>query len=223
MTFSIIARCKQTGQLGAAISSSSPAVASRCIRAKAGIGVVASQNITDPNLSQVLLEMMQLNISPTDAGQELIKSKEFIEYRQLMALNTKDAPFIFNGKHTLGSFSACKSMDAACAGNLLANESVPKKMLETFDTCKGSLASRLLKSLSAGYECGGEAGPVHSAGLLVVDKETWPIVDLRVDWSDSPIEDLNKVWEVYEPQLEDYIIRAINPTISPSYGVPGNL
>lgn len=223
MTFSIVARCKKTGQLGAAISSSSPAVASRCIRAKAGVGVVASQNITDPNLSQVLLEMMQFDLSPTDAGQELIKSTEFIEYRQLMALNMHDAPFIFHGEHTLGTFSAFRGKDAACAGNLLANELVPKKMLEAFEDSKGSLASRLLKSLTAGYEAGGEVGPVHSAGMLIVDKATWPIVDLRVDWSDSPIEDLHKIWEVYEPQLEDYVVRALNPTISPSYGVPGDL
>ena len=223
MTFSIIARCEKTGQLGAAISSSSPAVASRCIRAKAGVGVVASQNITDPNLSQVLLEMMQYNLTPTDAGHEVVKSTEFIEYRQLMALNVTDAPFIFSGAHTLGTFATAQSKSAACAGNLLDNTDVPEQMLIAFEKSEGPLASRLLESLVSGYHAGGEAGDVHSAGLLVVDKAAWPIVDLRVDWSDTPIEDLQQLWKIYEPQLDDYIVRAINPTISPSYGVPGDL
>ena len=137
MTFSIIARCAKTGQLGAAVSSSSPAVASRCIRAKAGVGVVASQNITDPNLSQILLEMMQYDLTPSDAGQELIKHTEFIQYRQLMALNTTDAPFVFSGEHTLGTFSTVQGKDAACAGNMLSNTGVPKAMLNTFEKSVG--------------------------------------------------------------------------------------
>lgn len=223
MTFSIIARCTKTGQFGAAISSSSPAVASRCIRAKAGVGVVASQNITDPNLSHILIEMMQYDLSPNDAGQELIKSIEFIQYRQLMALNSTDAPFVFSGDYTLGIFSTIQGKNASCAGNMLSNTSVPEAMLNTFEKSEGSLASRLLESLVSGYNAGGEEGAVHSAGLLVVDKVTWPIVDLRVDWSDTPIEDLQQVWEVYEPQLDDYVVRSLNPTISPSYGVPGDL
>ena len=223
MTFSIIARCSKTGQLGAAVSSSSPAVASRCIRAKAGVGVIASQNITDPNLSQILLEMMQYDLSPTDAGQELIKSTEFIQYRQLMALNTTDAPFVFSGEHTLGTFSTVVGKHASCAGNMLSNTAVPEAMLNTFEKSEGTLASRLLESLVSGYNAGGEEGDVHSAGMLVVDKAAWPIVDLRVDWSDTPIEDLQQLWAIYEPQLDDYVVRALNPTISPSYGVPGDL
>lgn len=223
MTFSIIARCERTGQLGAAISSSSPAVASRCIRAKAGVGVVASQNITDPNLSQILIEMMQYNLTPIDAGHELIKSTEFIQYRQLMALSATEVPFVFSGDHTLGTFATAQGKRAACAGNMLSSTAVPEKMLMTFEQSEGSLASRLLESLVSGYHAGGEEGEVHSAGLLVVDKATWPIVDLRVDWSDTPIEDLQKLWDIYEPQLDDYIVRALNPTISPSYGVPGDL
>lgn len=223
MTFSIIARCERTGQLGAAISSSSPAVASRCIRAKAGVGVVASQNITDPNLSQILIEMMQYNLTPIDAGHELIKSTEFIQYRQLMALSATEVPFVFSGDHTLGTFATAQGKRAACAGNMLSSTAVPEKMLMTFEQSEGSLASRLLESLVSGYHAGGEEGDVHSAGLLVVDKATWPIVDLRVDWSDTPIEDLQKLWDIYEPQLDDYIVRALNPTISPSYGVPGDL
>ena len=48
MTFSLVARCAQTGRFGMVVSSSSPAVAARCAHARAGVGAAASQNVTDP-------------------------------------------------------------------------------------------------------------------------------------------------------------------------------
>ncbi|MCE6983242.1 DUF1028 domain-containing protein, partial [Pseudomonas frederiksbergensis] len=69
----------------------------------------------------------------------------------------------------------------------------------------------------------GEAGAVHSAALSVVGELLWPIVDLRLDWAEeNPIGELNKLWTAYQPQLQDYLTRALNPTLAPSYGVPGD-
>ena len=222
MTFSIIARCNKTGQFGGAISSSSPAVAARCIQAKAGVGVATSQNITDPYLANILLDMTKYDLAPEDSIAELVKNTDFIEYRQLSVINSDEQPAAFSGKYTLGVHSQCIGEHAVGAGNLLENEDVPKAMVNAFAESAGSLAERLMVALKAGLAQGGEAGPVHSAGLLVVDKIEWPVINLRVDWSDTPIEDLYQLWKVYEPQVEDYIVRALNPTDSPSYGVPGN-
>ena len=58
MTFSLVARCEKTGMFGMAISSSSPAVAARCSFARAGVGAVASQNVTDPSLGPLTLDLM---------------------------------------------------------------------------------------------------------------------------------------------------------------------
>jgi uncharacterized Ntn-hydrolase superfamily protein len=70
---------------------------------------------------------------------------------------------------------------------------------------------------------GGEAGPVHSAALKVVGDLVWPIIDLRVDWAEeAPISRLQELWQAYQPQMQDYIDRALNPTVAPSYGVPGD-
>ena len=222
MTFSIIARCNKTGQFGGAVCSSSPAVAARCIQAKAGVGVATSQNITDPYLANILLDMTKYDLAPEDSIAELVKNTDFIEYRQLSVINSDEQPAAFSGKYTLGVHSQCIGEHAVGAGNLLENEDVPKAMVDAFHQSAGSLAERLMQALKAGLAVGGEAGPVHSAGLLVVDKLEWPVINLRVDWSDTPIEDLYQLWKVYEPQVEDYIVRALNPTDSPSYGVPGN-
>ena len=71
-------------------------------------------------------------------------------------------------------------------------------------------------------EAGSETGPVHSAGLLVAGENSWPLIDLRVDWTDNnPLAELRFLWDRYAPQMEDYVSRAINPSSAPSYGVPG--
>ena len=63
MTFSLVARCAETGMFGLAISSSSPAVAARCSFARASIGAVASQNVTDPTLGPLALDLMEGGLS----------------------------------------------------------------------------------------------------------------------------------------------------------------
>ncbi len=52
---------------------------------------------------------------------------------------------------------------------------------------------------------------------------SWPIIDLRVDWDDAPVAALARVWEIYEPQIEDYVRRALDPAAAPAFGVPGDV
>jgi len=109
------------------------------------------------------------------------------------------------------------------AGNLLASPGVLPAMAESFAANPAEhLAERLLRALEAGAAAGGEAGPLHSAGLRVSDRHVFPICDLRFDWSDTPIADLRRGWEVYRPQMGEYLQRAIDPTLAPGYGVPGD-
>jgi uncharacterized Ntn-hydrolase superfamily protein len=96
-------------------------------------------------------------------------------------------------------------------------------MITAFGAASGHLAACLLHALRAGLERGGEAGPIHSAGLLIVRDVAWPIVDLRVDWTDDdPVAALAGIWELYAPQIDDYVRRAVNPAAAPSFGVPGD-
>jgi uncharacterized Ntn-hydrolase superfamily protein len=96
-------------------------------------------------------------------------------------------------------------------------------MVQAFESTAGALADRLLSAMHAAMAAGGEAGPVHSAALKVVDDLTWPLIDLRVDWAETdPIGELDKLWQDYKPQMQDYVIRALDPTKAPSYGVPGD-
>lgn len=223
MTFSIVARSADSTLFGMALASSSPAVAARCAHARAGAGVVASQNITDPSLGPRILQALAAGTPSGEALTQALTATPFAAYRQVLVLGREGPPVCHSGNHTLGVMGVALGRHAAAAGNLLATGEVPQAMVDTFESASGHLAERLLAALRSGAQRGGEAGPIHSAGLLIVRDVSWPIVDLRVDWSGAdPIADLGAAWNVYAPQIDDYVRRAINPESAPSFGVPGN-
>jgi uncharacterized Ntn-hydrolase superfamily protein len=224
MTFSIAARSADARLFGVAIASSSPAVAARCAHARAGAGAVATQNITDPALGVRVLDALGRGAVALEALHEALAATPFGDYRQLLAIGGTGSPAVHSGARALGCVSTALGEHSASAGNLLANSSVPGAMINAFEHAEGHLGYRLLKALRAGLDAGGEAGPVHSAGLMVVREVSWPIVDLRVDWSDEdPVRKLHTIWEIYAPQIDDYVRRAVDPSFAPSFGVPGDL
>lgn len=223
MTFSIVARCAGTGMFGIAVSSSSPAVAARCAYARAGVGAVASQNVTDPTLGPRALDLMAQGASSAEAVAILKRTGGHMEYRQLLAVDRDGTSAIHSGPKALGIWAEARDRDVACGGNLLADADVPRAMVEAFLSSTGHLGDRLIATMRAALEAGGEAGPVHSAGMKLVREVSWPVADLRCDWTeDCPIEQLAAAWEVYKPQLDAYVTRALNPDDAPSYGVPGD-
>ncbi len=223
MTFSIVARCAETGMFGVAVSSSSPAVAARCAYARAGVGAVASQNITDPTLGVRALDLMGLGAGAAQAIEILRASSPHIAFRQVLAIDAAGRPAIHSGSNVLGTWAEAKDKNVACAGNLLADARVPQAMADAFKASHGHLGDRLIAAMQAALAAGGEVGPVRSAGLQLVREVSWPVADLRVDWTEAcPIQALAALWAVYRPQLDDYVTRALNPSAAPRYGVPGD-
>lgn len=223
MTFSIVARCAETGMFGVGISSSSPAVAARCAFARAGVGAVATQNITDPRLGPLALSHMQRGMSAEAAIEEVRKFGRNIEFRQVLAIGPDGSAFVHSGEEVLGIFGHAIGTDVAAGGNLLENVNVPAAMVAAYEQSEGHIGDRILAALVAGRDAGGEAGPVHSAGIMLVDKQSWPYAELRCDWTEGcPIDNVKAAWDVYKPQADDYVTRALDPTVAPSYGVPGD-
>ncbi|QAX28859.1 DUF1028 domain-containing protein [Leisingera sp. NJS204] len=223
MTFSLVARCVETGMFGIAISSSSPAVAARCSFARAGVGAVASQNVTDPSLGPLALDLMEQGLTAAEAVEQIRKQGKFIEYRQVLAVDKAGGTAIHSGPNSLGIWTQAEGLDVVSGGNLLANDGVCQAIVDGFSASSGHLGDRLIAAMRAGLAAGGEAGPVHSAGMKIVDKVSWPVADLRCDWTgDCPIENIAAAWEIYKPQLDAYVQRALDPREAPSYGVPGD-
>jgi len=223
MTFSVTARCAETGQLGIALSSSSIAVGARCPWLQAGVGAVSSQNITLPLLGQLVLANLEGGETAEKALYQALSQDEFSRYRQVTVIDASGKIASHSGDKTLGIYHIAEGVNCVAAGNMLADKAVVEAMVAAFAQTPGELATRLIAALHAGQACGGEAGPVHSAAVKVVDDYAWPIVDLRVDWRDEdPIGELEKLWVAYEPQMQAYITRALDPRNAPGYGVPGD-
>ncbi len=222
MTFSLVARCARTGQFGLVISSSSPAVAARCSHVRAGVGAVASQNITDPALGPLLLDALEAGLPAEAALARVTQGRAHVGYRQLLVVDRAGGVAIHSGTNVLGLWGEARGVDCAAGGNLLADNGIPAQMVAAFEAATGHLGDRLMAALEAGLAAGGEAGPVHSAGLKIADRLSWPLADLRIDWADDPVGMLRAAWEEYRPQMAAYVQRAEDPTQAPSYGVPGD-
>lgn len=225
MTFSISARCPDTGMFGIAVSSSSPCVAARCAHARAGVGAVATQNITDPRLGPRGLDLMASGLSAPDALEALKRDAPHLQYRQLALVDAEGRTASFSGERTLGTYRVATGPGVVAAGNLLADPGVPEAMVSAFASARGQgIGERLIAAMQAAEAAGGEEGPVHSVGMLLVRREAWPIADLRVDWAEhDPIGELAALWNRWKDEMEAYVSRALNPSEAPTYGVPGDM
>jgi len=223
MTISLAGRCARTGAVGGIITSSSLAVASRCLWVGAQ-GVVLSQNVTDPVLGVLGLKLLERGYGAPGVLAQLTTARAHPEWRQIAVLDGGGYSAVHSGGKGLGIVSSAQGRDCVAAGNMLADRTVIDAMVNAFEAApQDFIADRLLAALQAGINEGGEAGPVHSAGMVVHEHDLWPCVDLRIDWADaSPLAELQSLWRRYRPQMKDYVTRAKDPTQAPSYGVPGD-
>jgi uncharacterized Ntn-hydrolase superfamily protein len=222
MTFSLVARCPDTGMFGVAVASSSPAVAARCAHALAGIGAVSSQNVTDPALGPRALALLREGASAAEAV-AILKRGAHAEFRQILIVDPDGNTAVHSGPRALGVFAEAREHNVASGGNMLAHDGVPRAVVDGFLAAPGALGDRLIAAMHAGLAAGGEAGPIHSIGMKLVREMSWPVADLRIDWTDGdPVAELAALWARYAPQLEDYVTRAKDPTAAPSFGVAGD-
>src|SRR5882757_9577204 len=137
MTFSIIARSPDLKMFGMAIASSSPAVAARCAHALAGVGVVATQNITDPALGPQILRAIAGGATAESALASALHATPHAAYRQLLVLGVTGPAAMHSGAQTLGVANVAVGADSAAAGNLLASGDVPAAMVAAFAAAPG--------------------------------------------------------------------------------------
>lgn len=210
--------------VGVAIATSSIAVGARCPHVRARTGAVTTQNITDPALGPLVLDHLAAGYDAVTAAARALEQRPHSSFRQLAVVDRQGGTAHFTGERILGRHCVACGQGVVAAGNLLASEAVPQAMAETFAAgAEDHLAERLLKALEAGLAAGGEEGPVHSAALLVADDQPFALVDLRIDWDDAaPIAALRRLWTDYRPQMDAYLIRALDPEHAPSYGVAGD-
>ena len=232
MTFSIVGHCPRTDMAGVAITTSSICVGSRCPHVLAGAGAVTTQNVTDPSIGPEVLAHLAAGAPAEAALAAVMTDRPHSDYRQVAVVDLAGNVAHVTGAHILGTNAVATGADmgvgtgtgCVAAGNLLSSRDVPTAMVASFTAGADlHLADRLLTALQAGIDAGGEEGPTHSAALLVAHRNSWPLVDLRVDWTEEcPGLVLRRLWDAYEPQMEAYNLRALDPSAAPSYGVAGD-
>lgn len=220
MTFSIAGSCQRTGRFGAAIASSSPAVAARCLFIRAGVGAACSQNNADPRIGERLLDLLALGRSADEAMAQVVNETELIQYRQLSVVDANGGSTAFSGEQTMGSSDIARAPFVAAAGNLLRDPRIPSRMVAAFEEKpEADLEDRLLRALKVALTLGGEVGPVHSAGMKIAGTTPWPETDLRIDWSVNPIQQLEMLWRLWRPLKDEYVTRALDPASAQIHGV----
>jgi len=219
MTYSIAAKCPRTGMFGVAVTTSSLGVGSRCAFARAGVGAVLTQHRTDPRLGPRGLDLLAQGRTATETIEALTKDDPTIGWRQLLVVDTAGHTAWFHGERIKSVHSAHRGATCVAAGNILRNTEVTRAMVEACDADPMlSLPERLVRAMEAGYAAGSELKQIKSAALLVVDKESFPYVDLRVDFDPRPLETLRWLWEIYEPSANIYVARAVDPDAVPGSG-----
>src|SRR5262249_42811607 len=154
----------ERGMFGTVVTSSSICVASRCGGwARAGVGAVATQNVTDPRLAALALDLLARGFGAAATMQQMIAAGRYPQYRPLAVLDNDGGVAHPSGAKTLGRHAVATGEACVAAGNLLRSADVPRRMVEAYAQAAGEhLAERLLRGLEAGLAAGGEEGPVRS-------------------------------------------------------------
>lgn len=216
MTYSILGRCARTGQFGAAVTTSSIAVGSRVPHVAPGIGGVLTQHRTDPRLGPRGLELLRSGCSAEETLAALAASTPHHKWRQLAVLDAQGRSAHFHGAAVKPALNAVHVPDCVVLGNILANDRIPAAMAAAFlDSADQPLAERLVRAMEAGEAAGGEGKPVISAALVVMEKEIFPLVDLRVDLAPDAITALRTLWDAYAPSVREFVTRAVDPDAAP--------
>ena len=212
MTFSLVGRCHRTGMLGAIVTTSSISVGSRCPSARAGVGAALTQHRTDPRLGPLALDLLARGSSAAEAMQAIVAATPHRHWRQLALIDAAGRTAVYTGANVRGEKGEAEGRDCAAIANIVRSPELPRAMVGAFEASPDlPLPRRLLDALEAGEATGGEYRPVTSAALLVVARESFAYVDLRVDDHGRPIAELARLWAMYEAEADAYVVRAVDP------------
>jgi len=193
-TFSVVARCRKTGDFGVASATAAPCVGALLPFAQEGVGAIATQAWVNVNLGFVGLELMRTGLPVSLALDALLKEDPGRARRQVIGIDAKSA-FGYTGDECTDAKGHIVGNDFAVAGNILADMNVLEVMAETFRKSKGEISSRLLSVVEAGQAAGGDHRGKMSATLLVASSKPKVFHDIRVDMHDNPVAELRRIYD----------------------------
>ena len=215
MTFSLAGRCTETRQIGFAVTTSSVCVGAR-VGAVAEGCVVFSQARTDPRLHDVGLAAWRATRKADVALVAMQAAAKAPHWRQLGVLAATGPGVFVTGASCLPECGGLSGDNSLALGNFLGSADVLPALVETFEHTDGTLAMRLITAMLAGEAAGSERDPLQSAAIVVFGDEDLKDVDLRVDASATPLDDLAALVRDWLPKAAAYRLRALDPDNAPS-------
>jgi uncharacterized Ntn-hydrolase superfamily protein len=218
MTYSIVARCPRTGQLGIGVASYSMAIGLYCDGAvRANTGVTLTLGSPSPRNNYLAINLLAQGHTAGQALAALVGNDRNSEYRQI-AMVDRDNNAVAHSGANLRKWAGHR-IDKACVtfGDGLAGQQVLDAMERAFEAASpGGLDEQLLAALEAGRDAGGMAGAKgrlseRSAAMIVWGNRTHNEVDLRVDLHERAIDELRRIYVDYKPSIAYYEERARNP------------
>ena len=206
-TFSIVARDPTNGDLGIIVQSKFPAVGALVPWAKAEIGAIATQAWANVGYGPTGLELLESGKSASETLKILLDGDDSREHRQIGIVDRNGQATAHTGKECMDWAGQIVGDGFTCQGNILAGESVVVDMAEAYETTEGDLVDKLFAGLLAGQAAGGDRRGMQSAAILVIrekggyEEGNDRYVDVRVDEHPSPIEELVRVFNVYDMTL----------------------
>lgn len=201
-TFSITARCPQTGRVGVAVATASMAVGALCPVVVPEIGAAATQAWVNPLLAETAVRYLADGRDAETALELALKKDSDCQYRQLAVVPVSGAPAAWTGGKCDPFAGQHLGEEWVVLGNMLKGIQV----LDAVHACFAAgadmeLSQRLLRALEAGVQAGGDRRGLESAALIVADGPEFPYVDLRVDWHEQPVAELRRLYNLWNKRV----------------------
>ena len=196
MTYSIVARDRETGELGVAVQSRAFNTGAIVPWAAPGVGVVATQSYTEPSYGPLGLDLLRAGKTPEGALAELVAADDEPEYRQVAILDGKGRVAVHVGEAYIPAAGFAAGEGFSAQANMVDSERVWESMAESFERSEGPLANRLIDALDAAEAAGGDWRGRQAGGIIVVAAEGEPWareLDVRVDDHDDPLGELRRL------------------------------
>jgi uncharacterized Ntn-hydrolase superfamily protein len=207
MTYSIVARDPETGELGVAVQTHQPSVGALCPWAEGDVGAVATQSIVDPAYGPRGLDAMRAGEAPAEALTRLLDADEGRAVRQVAFVDAQGRVAAHTGERCIAHAGHVIGEGFSCQANMMRDPGVPEAMADAFDRSTGSLAHRLLDALDAAQAAGGDIRGMQSSALIVVGALR---LDRRVDDHPEPLAELRRLVDLGHDNPEGWFWHGIN-------------
>ncbi len=206
-TFSIIARCPATRQLGVAVASAVPAVGSMCPYIRSGVGAASTQSWLNPYLALATLSELEKGAGAAEALRSALAEDDAREYRQIGLVDAKGESAAYTGADCTPWCGQILDSGLAIIGNMLTGPAVLDAMATAFAmSADADLAERMMLALEAGDAAGGDKRGKQSAALRIHADEVYALLDIRVDEHAEPVTELRRVLRIARAQFVPFVL-----------------